>query len=314
MNQINSKKVALVFPGQGSQQIGMGQDFYSTEPDAKNAFSIVNKECDFDLLKLCAIGPEEALKRTCYTQPALLASSAASLQALRRYWTEDPLCVAGHSLGEFSALWAAGALTLKSTAELVVLRGQLMENAAPGAMAAILGLTAEQVKAVCDECEIVVANYNTPSQQVISGTKENLEKSFAKFAELKGKVIPLQVGGAFHSPLMDEANEKFSEAIKQSTFNNAICPVIQNIDAKAYTDATDLKSNICKQMTSSVLWVETIQNMLSLGTEAFIEVGSGKVLGGLIKKIDRAATVLQVSDNESLKATLESLGQLAMVS
>ncbi|MDJ0626041.1 MAG: ACP S-malonyltransferase [Candidatus Caenarcaniphilales bacterium] len=308
MTLINQKKIALVFPGQGSQSVGMGQDICQTEPEAKSTFYKVVEECDFDLAKLAWTGPEDALKRTCHTQPALLATSAACLQALRKYWTDVPLCVAGHSLGEISALWAAGVISLKQAAELTVIRGQLMEGSPSGSMAAVLGMSEEGVKEVCDDYGIVVANYNTPQQQVVSGSEDGVLKASEKLIELKGKVIPLPVSGAFHSPLVEEANRKFQSKINETDFQDAECPVIQNLDAMPYEKSQDLKANLSLQMTSSVQWVKTIQKMLELGTECFIEVGSGKVLSGLIKKIDRSAKVLQVNDTNSLNSTLESLG------
>ncbi len=304
MSKFDSSKVAFVFPGQGSQVLGMAQEICMQEPDSKNAFNLVSQECDFDLVKLSWNGPEEALKRTCHTQPALLAASAACLQALRRYLPINPLCVAGHSLGELTALWAAEALFLKETAELTVLRGQLMENSLPGAMSAVLGMEAEKLEEICQALGVVIANYNTPQQQVISGSKQAIEKANAQIAQTKAKVIPLQVGGAFHSALMQEANCKFVQAIDKVNFKDAICPVIQNLDGQPYIKAKDLQNNLKQQMTSSVQWVKTINKMLELGAEVFIEIGSGKVLSGLIKKIDRSAVVLQVSDNASLKETL----------
>ncbi len=313
MPSLNLKKVAFVFPGQGSQVIGMGQDICLSEPDAKNAFNVVTKECDFDLNKLAWLGPEEALRRTCHTQPALLATSAACLQALRRYWPETPLCVAGHSLGEITALWAAEAITLSDAASLTVVRGQLMDGAEAGAMAAILGIDTTQLEEICKEFGVVVANYNTPQQQVISGAKDKVEAACQKITELKAKVIPLQVSGAFHSELMREANQKFGAEIETIQFKNAACPVVQNLDAMPHSGAEILKANLKQQMTSSVRWVESVQKMLELGTETFVEIGSGKVLSGLIKKIDRNANVLQVSDNETLKATLETLGATVAV-
>jgi len=307
MSSINPKKIAFVFPGQGSQCIGMGQEICAFEQNARNAFNMVTKECDFDLQRLAWVGPEEALKRTCYTQPALLATSAACLQALRLHFTENPLCVAGHSLGEITALWAAGVFTLTQAAEITVLRGQLMENSKPGSMAAVVGMDAAHVKQICDEYDVVIANYNTQHQQVISGEKEKVAKVIAAITELKGKVIPLAVGGAFHSPLMQEANESFVQKLQEIEFKDAVCPVIQNVDGKPYSKAVDLKTNLSKQMTSSVQWVETIENMFALGAECFIEIGSGKVLNGLIRKIDRSAKVLQVSDPATLQETLNQL-------
>lgn len=306
MAKFNSAKIAFVFPGQGSQLLGMGYEICAEEPDSKNAFNMVAQECAFDLAKLCWNGPEEALRRTCHTQPALLATSAACLQALRRYLPINPLCVAGHSLGELSALWAAEALLLKEAAQLTVLRGQLMENSLPGAMSAILGMEVEKLEEICQEAGVVVANYNTPQQQVISGAREAIEKANDRISQTKAKIIPLQVGGAFHSPLMQDANQKFAELVDKINFKNAICPIIQNIDGQAYIESKDLQNNLKQQMTSSVQWVKTIQKMLEMGTEAFIEIGSGKILSGLIKKIDRSANVLQVSDPVSLKETLQN--------
>ena len=307
MSKINLKKIAFVFPGQGSQHIGMGEDICRAEQNAKSTFFKVAEACDFDLARVAWVGPEEALRRTCYTQPALLATSAACLQALRLNWTENPFCVAGHSLGEISALWAAEALNLKQAAEITVLRGQLMENAPAGSMAAILGMEADKLKEICQEFDIVVANFNTPLQQVISGSSENIEKIKVKLTELKAKVISLPVGGAFHSSLMNSANEIFSQKLETVEFKDSICPVIQNINAKPYTLANELKQNLQKQMTASVYWTDTISKMLEMGTEGFIEIGAGKVLSGLIKKIDRNALIMQVSDSESLKQSLELL-------
>jgi [acyl-carrier-protein] S-malonyltransferase len=307
MSEINPKKVAFVFPGQGSQSVGMAKEICDAERNAKYAFEVVAKECDFDLFKTSWVGPEEALKRTCHTQPALLAASAACLQAFRNHFTENPICVAGHSLGEITALWAAEALTLTEAAQLTVLRGQLMENAPKGSMAAVIGMEGDVLAKICEEEGVVVANYNSPHQQVISGDTEKIEHISNRIKEQKVKVIKLPVGGAFHSPLMDEANRQFASRLEQVNFKNAICPVIQNVDAEAYTEGSTLKTNLQKQMTSSVQWVKTIHTALNLGAECFVEIGSGKVLSGLIRKIDANIKVLHVGDSESLKHTLDEL-------
>ncbi|MDX1918147.1 MAG: ACP S-malonyltransferase [Candidatus Caenarcaniphilales bacterium] len=310
MTQINHKKIALVFPGQGSQMVGMGEEICRQEADAKNAFETVMRECSFDLVKLSWVGPEEALRRTCHAQPALLATSAACLQALRRHWTENPLCVAGHSLGEISALWSAGAIKLTIAAQITVKRGQLMEQSPPGAMSAVLGADQAEVEKLCaDQRGVVIANYNTPQQLVLSGDAISLKSVNQKIStELKAKVIELPVGGAFHSPLMKIASEEFASFLDSFEFQSADCPVIQNIDALPSQEPIQLKANLKKQMTGSVQWVKSVQKMLELGAETFIEIGSGKVLSGLIKKIDRSVTVLQVSDPASLSSTLETLG------
>lgn len=304
---IDKNKVAFVFPGQGSQVVTMGQDICMSEADAKNTFRLVNEQCDFDLTKVAWVGPEEALKRTLHAQPALFATSAACMQALRGHWGHDPLCVAGHSLGEFSALWAAGAFNIQDGAKLTSQRALLMETAPSGSMAAVLGYDQTELETLCTEQGIVIANYNTPQQQVISGDKDKVIATCEILKERKVKAIILPVSGAFHSSLVQEANNKFQDVIKSVEFKNTNIPVIQNTTAKAHTQASELQGNLLNQMTSSVYWTQSIETMVSMGAETFIEIGSGKVLSGLIKKIDRSLNTLQVSDTASLKATLEIL-------
>lgn len=307
MSEINKKKIAFVFPGQGSQAVGMGQDIANSESSAMSVFNTVESECDFELVKIAWSGPEEVLRKTIYAQAALFAISAACLQAFRNYSSIEPVCVAGHSLGEISALWASGVFGLKEGARLTARRGEFMNNAPEGSMAAVLGANEEELKNICSENNIVVANYNTPQQHVISGSKERIEKVCIILKEKKMKAIPLQVSGAFHSPLVKDSNERFKHELDSIKFKDSWYPVIQNVDAKAHSNADELKANLKEQMTSSVLWTKSVETMLSMGAENFIEFGSGKVLGGLIKKIDKAVSVMSVSDSESLKATLAEL-------
>ncbi len=305
----NPQKVALVFPGQGSQSIGMAEEICRGSNEAMNTFSTVAKLCDFDLIRLAWTGPDEALRRTRHAQPALLAASAACMQALRQHWTEDPLCVAGHSLGEISALWAAEVLRLDEAAQLVVLRGELMDTAPAGEMAAVIGLTGEEVTKVCLEAGCSVANLNSPQQTVISGDTASVRAATRLLGERKARVIPLAVSGAFHSPLMLQASFDFKVALEELEFADAVCPVIQNIDAKPCQDAVSLKAKLAEQMVSPVRWVETVEQMLALGAEAFIEIGSGTVLSGLIKKCDRS---LRVYNTDSKQALDEVLGALCL--
>lgn len=307
MANIDLNKIAFVFPGQGSQSVGMGQDICNSEPDSKNTFRIVNEACNFDLYKVSWVGPVEALNRTIHTQPALYATSAACLQAFRRYFTETPLCVAGHSLGELTALWAAGVYTLADGAKLTAQRAYLMDNAPEGAMAVVLGGDKDVIQSVVEECQINIANYNTAQQKVISGDSRQIQQAVDSLKEKKIKVIPLAVSGAFHSPLMLEANAKLQETINSIEFQEPQCPIIQNVTAKPHTDSTELKQNLSQQMVSSVYWEQSVEAMLNMGVESFIEIGSGKVLTGLIKKIEPAANVMNIFDPESLNQTLQNL-------
>lgn len=305
---INKNKIAYLFPGQGSQQVGMGMDIANAEADAKNVFRIVNDQCNFDLHKVAWTGPDKALQKTIHTQPSLYATSAACLQALRKYYPDTPMCVAGHSLGEFTALWASGVYNLEDGAKLTVRRGELMQASPEGSMAAILGYDQEDLNSIINNySDVVVANYNTSAQQVISGTLDGIRQITTELTKLKVKVIPLPVGGAFHSPLMKNANKEFSKIIQSINFQDAQCPIIQNVTAQAHTTAQELQANLTNQMTSSVYWIQSIQTMISMGVECFVEIGPGRVLSGLVRKIDKSIPTLQIGCPDSLKTTLETL-------
>ncbi len=304
-----NNKIAFVFPGQGSQEIGMAMDLYNSFIECQAIFDRINDFCNFDLLKLCREGPEDNLRSTLYAQPALFACSALCLTALKKSLNIKPFCVSGHSLGEISALFAAEVIDLETTIQLIIKRAELMNSCNEGAMSAVLGLDAESLEKVCLEYEdINIANYNTPQQQVISGKPEQLKKisEFLK-AEFNAKVIPLAVSGAFHSPMIKSANQSFIKILDEINFKDAICPVIQNVNAKAYTKKEEIKENLKKQMTSSVLWVDSVNEMVSLGSETFIELGSKQVLAGLIKKINKDIKVINISDSKSLEKALEVL-------
>ncbi len=321
-----SKKTAVIFPGQGAQSVGMGKD----SAEANSAIAAVYKKADELFSKQPSIssvsfeGPEETLTRTLYTQPAILTLSialAAQVKAaIKSGKLTQPSYTAGHSLGEFSALYMADVLSLEDVLRLVIKRAELMENAPAGAMTAIVGMDETQVNEIIRPIEgASVANYNAPDQIVATGTKEGMEAlgvAVNKYAEenaLKVRVIPLNVGGAFHSPLMQAASEEFSQAIDACNFNDASIPVIQNITGMPVTKAAEIKANLKKQMTGSVQWTDTVRFLLDPNQGAvseIIEVGPGKVLNGLIKKQDRrfpVSNIGAVADLETLlSATVSS--------
>lgn len=283
---------AFVFPGQGAQFVGMGKDLYEKSNLAKTLFEKANDILGYKITDIMFEGTDEDLRQTKVTQPAVFLHSVISALSLEDDLQPD--MTAGHSLGEFSALVVAGALSFEDGLRLVYARAMAMQKACeitPSTMAAILALPDEKVEEICAEVnkeEICIpANYNCPGQVVISGTIEGIDKACKLMLEAGAKrALPLKVGGAFHSPLMEAAKEELAEAIKNTTINKPKCPIYQNVDAKPHTDPNEIKKRLIAQLTSSVRWTQTVQNMITDGATEFIECGPGKVLQGLIKKID----------------------------
>lgn len=305
-----------MFPGQGSQSVGMGQDFAS-QPAAQKVYETFNKLVASNLSDVCFNGPEEELRRTLYTQPAILATALAALALLQEKAQIQPVLVAGHSLGEYGALYAAGVISLESAAQLVKRRSELMEAAPKGAMSAVLGLDGQSVEIVVDayrkefQTVIAVANYNTDNQTVISGAPEAVEKVSALLKEAGAKrVMPLPVGGAFHSPLMSPAAESFAEYLSDFDFENAQIPVVTNVDAKLTTDAAEIREKLGKQIDSSVRWAQTMAHMISEhGIDTVVEIGPGKVLTGMFKKMFpdvKLYNVLDLASAEEVAAQLNA--------
>lgn len=283
---------AYVFPGQGAQFTGMGKNLYDESPLAKELFQEADEQLGFEISKIMFEGTAEELKQTKVTQPAVFLHSVILAKTLEDF---QPNMVAGHSLGEISALVANQTLTFESGLNLVYKRALAMQKACemnPSTMAAILGLEDEVVEKICAETEgvVVAANYNCPGQLVISGEIPAVEAACEKLKEAGARrALILPVGGAFHSPLMQPAEEELAQAIEQTTFNAPICPIYQNVSTTAITDPEQIKKNLIAQLTAPVKWTQSVQNMLSDGAAEFIEVGPGNTLQGLIKKIDRSA-------------------------
>ena len=281
---------AYVFPGQGAQFVGMGKDLYDNYPVAKELFEKANEILGFRITDLMFEGTEEDLRQTKVTQPAIFLHSVILAKTIEDF---KPEMVAGHSLGEFSALVANGALSFEDGLSLVYKRALAMQKACetePSTMAAIIGLEDNVVEEVCAGIDDVVvpANYNCPGQLVISGSMEGIETACEKLKEAGAKrALPLKVGGAFHSPLMEPARVELAEAINSTKFNTPVCPVYQNADAKPYTDPVEIKENLIKQLTSPVKWTYIMQNMIADKMSSYTEVGPGAVLQGLLKKVDR---------------------------
>lgn len=290
---------AFVFPGQGAQFVGMGKDLYEQSAQAKELFEKANEILGYRITDIMFDGTDEELRQTKVTQPAVFLHSVIS--ALCSSEEFNPDMTAGHSLGEFSALVAAGALSFEDGVRLVYARAMAMQKACeiePSTMAAIIALADDKVEEVCASVEgevVVAANFNCPGQVVISGSVPGIEKACELMKEAGAKrALPLKVGGAFHSPFMEPAREELAKAIEATNIATPKCPVYQNVDAKPHTDPTEIKANLVAQLTASVRWTQSVEEMIADGATEFVECGPGKVLQGMIKKINREATARSV--------------------
>jgi len=311
-------KIAFIFPGQGAQYIGMAMDFIENNSNLENILRNFDEKNNTNLYKIMSDGPEEKLKETKFTQPAILFHSIAAMKTVLNKVDIIPDYVAGHSLGEFSALVANGVLTLEDAMYLVHKRGEFMIKANEGkpfAMAAIIGPSPEDIKEICKEASkvniVIAANFNTPVQTVISGSKAGVEKACEIATERNAKrVVPLVVGGPFHSPLIQKAATWLAEEMNNINFHKTTIPVVSNVNAKPAVDAEEIKTNLAEQVTSSVLWVDSIKFMINDGVDTFIEFGPKKVLAGMLKKIDKNVKVISIDTIETFelkKSDLETL-------
>lgn len=310
-----SKKIAFLFPGQGSQSVGMGKDLYNNFSAAKNVFDTADLTLGKSISTICFEGPEEDLKQTVNTQPAIVTMSIAAMEALKSELNIKPDYTAGHSLGEYCAMYTAGVMSLENTLKAIQKRADLMGSTKGGAMAAVLnapeGALEEALKEASSVGYVDVANYNSPVQVVITGD-ENAVLKASELLLAKGarRVVPLAVSGAFHSKFMENAGKEFASFVSDFELNNASIPVITNVDAFATTSSEDFRAKMPKQIYSSVHWTQTIQKMVAEGVEIFIEIGPGKVLAGLNKKIAPEAKVFNIYDTTSLNETIGSLKEI----
>lgn len=314
-----TKKIAFLFPGQGSQFVGMGRDLYSNYSSAKKVFDTADEVLGKSVSKLCFEGPEETLKQTANTQPAIVTMSIAALEALKSKLNITPHFTAGHSLGEYCAMFCSGVMDLKTTLKAIQKRASLMSEVKGGMMAAVLNAPEGSVEKAIKEASklgyIDIANYNSPVQVVLTGDEIAVQKAGEILLESGARrFVPLAVSGAFHSKYVENAGKEFERFVSELTLKDASIPVITNVDAAETIVSDEFRQKMPKQMYSSVHWTQTIQKMVTNGVDTFIEIGPGKVLTGLNKKIAPEAKVYNVYDTESLENTVNSLKkELAIV-
>ena len=306
-------KRAFVFPGQGSQYVGMGKDIYENFPVARETFAEASDALGFDIAQVSFYGPVGELNKTFRTQPCILTVSIALHRVLREKDIE-PAVVAGHSLGEYSALVAAGVLSLRDAVKVTEKRGLFMQEAVPegkGLMAAILGLERKKVEDICMSLRLgyaAPANYNCPGQIVVAGEKHAVEEAVERSRNAGTKrAVPLDVSAPSHCRLMDSASKKLSDLLDTLSFNNAIVPVVNNADAVFLTDVTRIKESLVRQLNCPILWEDSVRAIIDSGVTTFLEVGPGKVLSGLIRRIDPSATAFSIGDMGSLEKTLSAI-------
>ena len=308
------KSLAIVFPGQGSQSAGMGKDLAEKFPVARQVFEEADDALGFAISRLCFEGPAEDLQLTENTQPAILTVSVAAFRALKETGIGAPAFVAGHSLGEYSALVAAGALSLSDAVRTVRARGRYMQEAVPvgtGAMAAVIGGELSDIERICDEARLdqvcSIANFNSPNQAVIAGNTEAVDRAVELLNGVAKRVIKLKVSAPFHCALMKPAQDRLAVDLEQLTFDEPVIPVVTNVDARPTTAPPELRDALVRQVSAPVRWLESMQSLMQQGVDTFVEAGPGKVLSGLTRQTNRDVKTLNVEDAASLAATRAAL-------